>query len=168
MRSEGLTVPAMVDPNSRTAMSRLQSLRGAAFNRAYMADQVRAHGQMQILMQSETNAGHDARLRAYARATLSTVNEHLAIARSDVAVLRGRHGAAMGSMGGMSGCAMSTPRSGPSSSGSTAPQGGAPGNAGASSGSSMSSPNPMSSAGPSGTNASGAPTPGPAASPHAM
>jgi len=107
MRSEGLTVPAMVDPNSQMMMSRLQGLSGRAFDRAYMAGQVRSHGQMQILMQSETNGGKDARLRAYAKTTLSAVNEHLAMARTDVAMLRSGRMAGTMSGGSMSGGAMS-------------------------------------------------------------
>ncbi|HEX3465919.1 MAG TPA: DUF4142 domain-containing protein [Candidatus Elarobacter sp.] len=110
MRSEGLTVPTSVDPNSQAMMTRLQALSGRAFNRAYLGGQVRAHQQMQILLQSEINGGHDARLKAYARTTLPTINMHLSMAKSDVQRLRarrGRGGAMSGSMPGMSGGSMS-------------------------------------------------------------
>ena len=95
MRSEGMAVPAMVDPNSRAMMAKLQGLSGAAFNSAYMSGQVNAHAAMQTLMQSEANGGKDPKLVAYAKTTLSAVNTHLAMARSDVAMLKG------GAMNGM-------------------------------------------------------------------
>ncbi len=142
MRSEGLPVPTMVDPGSQMMMSRLQGLSGAAFNRAYMTGQVKGHGQMQILMQSEANRGKDARLRAFATSTLSVVNQHLAMARKDVAMLRSGH--MTGTMSGsMSGGAMSTSPAGGMSSpmpmGSPMPM---------SSAAPMSSPAPMSSHAP--------------------
>jgi putative membrane protein len=88
MRSEGLAVPTALDPNSQAMMTRLQALSGRAFNRAYIIGQVRSHGQMQILMQSEINGGHDARLKAFARTTLPVVNMHLSMAKGDLAKLR--------------------------------------------------------------------------------
>lgn len=122
MRAEGLTVPTTLDPNSRAMMTRLQALSGRTFNRAYMAGQVRSHQQMQILMQSEANGGRDARLKAYARTTLTAVNMHLSMAKADVAKLRG--GAMSGgttsdgmSGGTTSGGAMATPMPGMTPSG---------------------------------------------------
>jgi putative membrane protein len=136
MRSEGLTVPTTVDPNSQKMMARLQALSGRAFNRAYLAGQVRSHQQMQILMQSEINGGKDARLKAFARTTLPVVNMHLSMAKADVSKLGTRGGAMSGGSmsGGMSG---GTPASGMPSSGAT------PG--------SMTSPMPASSMSPSGS-----------------
>lgn len=114
MGSEGLTVPATVDPNSRAVMMRLQRAHGRAFDRMYLRSQVAGHQQMQILMQSEINGGKDARLKAYAQATLPAVNMHLALAKSDVAQLRRRRSMSGGSMSGgsMPGGAMSTPMPG--------------------------------------------------------
>jgi putative membrane protein len=145
MRSEGLAVPTTVDPNSQKMMVRLQALSGRAFDRAYMAGQVRSHQQMQILMQSEINGGKDARLKAFAKTTLPVVNMHLSMAKADVAKLGMGGAMSGGSMsGGMSGGSMSggttstgTPASGMPSSGAT------PG--------SMTSPMPASSMSPSGS-----------------
>jgi putative membrane protein len=115
MRSEGMSVPTTVDPASRAMMTKLQGLSGAAFNSAYMSGQVRGHQQMQILMQSEANGGKDARLVAYAKTTLTAVNQHLNMAKADLAKLRSG-----GSMGGsMSGGSMS----GGSTSGGMTPSG---------------------------------------------
>ncbi len=140
MRSEGLTAPTTVDPNSQKMMTRLQALSGRAFNRAYMAGQVRSHQQMQILMQSEINGGKDTRLKAFARTTLPAVNMHLSMAKADVAKL--------GTGGAMSGGAMSGGMSsGGSSSGGTSSgmpsSGTTPG--------AMTSPMPASSMSPSGS-----------------
>jgi len=165
MKSEGLMIPMAPDPNSRMMAARLQSLSGRAFDLAYMNGQVRAHGQMQILMQSEATGGTDRALRSYARTTLSTVNEHLAIARGDVAMLRnGRgngmmNGGSMGSTGGMQGGgSMNNPSSGSMRSGD-------PGNNGASSGGSMTSPSPMTPGPVGGPNSLGAPSPQPTTHP---
>jgi putative membrane protein len=156
MRSEGLTVPTMVDPNSQRMMTRLQALTGRAFNRAYMTGQVRAHQQMQILMQSEINGGKDARLKAFARTTLPVVNMHLSMAKGDVSKLGTGGGAMSGGMssggstsGGTSGGTMpsGTPSSGTPSSGT--PASGMP-SSGTTPGS-MTSPMPASSTSPSGS-----------------
>jgi putative membrane protein len=122
MRSEGLAVPTALDPNSQAMMTRLQALNGRAFNRAYIVGQVRSHGQMQILMQSEINGGHDARLKAFARMTLPVVNMHLSMAKGDLAKLR----SGMMSSGSMSG-GMSGSTSGGTSSGGTTSGGAMPG-----------------------------------------
>lgn len=111
MRSEGLAVPTTVDPNSAKLMTRLQGLSGRAFGRAYLAAQVKAHQQMQILLQSEINGGKDPKLVAYAKATLPTIGMHLSLAKSDLQSMRSRgsrmHGSMSGSMsGGTSGGTM--------------------------------------------------------------
>lgn len=148
VRAKGLAVPTAVDPNSRAVMAKLQRLSGAAFDRSYMASQVAAHQQMQILMQAESNGGKDARLMAYAKTTLSAVNMHLNLAKSDVAQLRSGGSMSGGSMSGgsmsggsMSGGAMHSPvPAAPASPGGAMSPGG-----GMSSGGSMSgsSPRPM-------------------------
>jgi putative membrane protein len=157
MRSEGLTVSTTVDPNSQKMMARLQGLSGRAFNRAYMTGQVRAHQQMQILMQSETNGGKDARLKAFARTTLGAVNMHLSMAKTDVAKL-GTGGAMPG--GSMSGGMSGGMSSGGSTSGGT-PSSGMPASGMPSSGAtpgSMTSPMPSSSMSPSGAMSSPMPS----------
>ena len=150
MRSEGLTVPATVDPNSRAVMMRLQRARGRAFDRLYLRSQVAGHQQMQMLMQSEVNGGKDGRLKSYAQTTLSAVNMHLSMAKSDVAQLGGRRSMAGGSMSGgsmsggsTSGGAMSSPM----------PGGAMPG------GAMPSSPMPNASMSPSGSMAPGSAMP---------
>ncbi|MBV9441012.1 MAG: DUF4142 domain-containing protein [Candidatus Eremiobacteraeota bacterium] len=100
LRAEHLSVPTSLDANAQAMLTRLQSLRGRAFNRAYLAGQVSAHAQMQILLQSEINGGKDARLVAYAKATLPAVTMHLNLAKGDLRMLR-RRSAAGGASGGM-------------------------------------------------------------------
>lgn len=134
MRSEGMTVPAAPDAKSQATLTRLQGLSGRAFNRAYMNGQVHAHRQMQILMQSEANAGKDPRMVAFAKTTLSAVDEHLAMAKTDLAQLRSGGAAAHGAMGG-------TPTRGSSASGAATSSGSMP----------MASPMPMSSSMPMGS-----------------
>jgi len=168
MKAEGIPKPASLDPNSRAMMLKLQGLNGAAFNSAYMSGQVKAHEQMQTLMQSETNGGTNARLKAYAKMTLSAVNEHLNMAKTDVASLRGggsmggamssgamggssgSMGSSMGSMGG-SRMPMSHASNSPMSGGSSPGPNAQSGTTGAASGmpsGPMASPRPMSSSMP--------------------
>ena len=138
-RSQGMTLPAAPDPNSAKVMAKLQTLRGAAFDSAYLKSQVNAHEQMQALLQSEVNGGKDARLVAFAKTTLSTVDQHLAMAQSDARMASSARGSGRammhGTAGSMSGGSMSgSSMSGGSMSGSNAANKNAPMSNGATSG----------------------------------
>jgi putative membrane protein len=73
-----ITVPEE-RPNSPTqaALAKLEKLEGAAFDRAYVEDQIRDHEKTIALFEREVKTGKDAELKAFAEKTLPTLKEHL-------------------------------------------------------------------------------------------
>jgi putative membrane protein len=63
------------------ALARLEKLDGAAFDRAYVDDQVRDHEKTIALFEREAKSGTDAELKAFAEKTLPTLKEHLTAVR---------------------------------------------------------------------------------------
>ena len=64
--------------------AKLEVLRGNAFDHAYLTSQVAGHQKMLALMQTEASSGTDPKLVAFAKATIPTVKQHLALAQSDI------------------------------------------------------------------------------------
>jgi putative membrane protein len=60
---------------------KLSKMKGAAFDRAYMAHMVTAHQQAVALFQKETSGGKDPEAKAWAAKILPTLQEHLKMAR---------------------------------------------------------------------------------------
>jgi putative membrane protein len=81
-QSEGMSVPSMPGRMDMMAMRRLQTLRGAAFDSAYLSGQVTAHQQTIALFQAEIANGTDRRIVRFARTTLPTVQQHLMMIQS--------------------------------------------------------------------------------------
>jgi predicted outer membrane protein len=65
----------------------LETLHGTAFDTSYMEGQKSGHTQMEALMKSEIANGKDADLVAFAKATLPTVEAHLAMDETDLAMM---------------------------------------------------------------------------------
>jgi putative membrane protein len=61
--------------------SALQNLTGAAFDKAYMDEQVKAHESAVQLFDKQANGGQDAELKAFAAKQLPTLREHLKMAQ---------------------------------------------------------------------------------------
>jgi putative membrane protein len=61
----------------QAALAKLEKLEGAAFDRAYVDDQVREHEKTIALFEREAKTGKDAELKAFAEKTLPTLKEHL-------------------------------------------------------------------------------------------
>lgn len=97
VKSEGMMPPSDVGAMNEAVMGKLEGLSGAAFDSAYLSSQVTAHQQMLALLQKEAAAGSDAKLTAFAKTTVPTVQAHLAMAKSDVSMM---HGSTMSGMSG--------------------------------------------------------------------
>lgn len=87
VKSQGMMPPADVGPKNKVLMAKLEGLNGSAFDTAYLKSQVPAHQQMLALLQQEASAGKDAQLVAFAKQTIPVVQQHLSMARTDVAKL---------------------------------------------------------------------------------
>jgi putative membrane protein len=68
-------------PPMQAALTKLEKLDGAAFDRAYVDDQVRDHEKTIALFEREAKGGKDAELKAFAEKTLPTLKEHLTMVR---------------------------------------------------------------------------------------
>jgi putative membrane protein len=63
------------------ALTKLEKLESAAFDRAYVEDQVRDHEKTIALFEREVKTGKDAELKAFAEKTLPALKEHLTMAQ---------------------------------------------------------------------------------------
>jgi putative membrane protein len=68
-------------PPMQALLTKLERLEGAAFDRAYVDDQIRDHEKTIALFEREAKSGKDAELKAFAEKTLPTLKEHLSIVR---------------------------------------------------------------------------------------
>jgi putative membrane protein len=78
---KNVTLPTALDQKHQAAHDRLAKLKGAAFDKAYMAHMVTAHQQAVSLFEKESKGGKDADAKAWAAKTLPTLQEHLKQAR---------------------------------------------------------------------------------------
>jgi putative membrane protein len=76
--SKQITLPADAPP---PAMAKLEKLEGAAFDQAYIADQMQDHQKAITLFEREAKAGTDAEVKAFAEKTLPTLKQHHALVR---------------------------------------------------------------------------------------
>jgi putative membrane protein len=60
----------------QAAIAKLEKLDGAAFDRAYVDDQIRDHDKTIALFEREVKSGKDPELKAFAEKTLPTLKEH--------------------------------------------------------------------------------------------
>jgi putative membrane protein len=76
-KTAGATVEMKLDDPHQAMVTALQGKTGADFDKAYVADQVQAHQEAATLLGDYQTSGDDAKLKAWAKATLPTVNMHL-------------------------------------------------------------------------------------------
>ena len=76
-----MTLPTELDAKHKAVQDRLSKMKGAAFDRAYMAHMVTAHQQAVALFQKQANGGKDPEAKAWAAKILPTLQEHLKMAR---------------------------------------------------------------------------------------
>jgi putative membrane protein len=75
-----VTLPTELDQKHRAMQQKLEKMKGAEFDRAYMQHMVQSHKQAVTRFQQEAKGGKDAEARAWAEKTLPTVQEHLKMA----------------------------------------------------------------------------------------
>jgi putative membrane protein len=74
---KNITLPGETPkPPMQAAIAKLEKLDGAAFDRAYVDDQIRDHDKTIALFEREAKSGKDAELKAFAAKTLPTLKEH--------------------------------------------------------------------------------------------
>jgi putative membrane protein len=78
---KNVTVPTTLEGKHQAMQDKLSKMKGAAFDRAYMAHMVTAHQQAVALFQKEASGGKDTDAKAWAAKTLPTLQEHLKMAR---------------------------------------------------------------------------------------
>lgn len=76
-QAENLTMPADLAPPHAEMMQALQGAEGAAFEAAYVQNQVAAHETAVALYQAYAEGGDNEALMAYARKSLPVLQQHL-------------------------------------------------------------------------------------------
>jgi putative membrane protein len=74
---KGVTWPSSLNAKDQATKDRLSSLKGAAFDRAYMQDMVRDHRTDVSEFKKEANSGQDTDVKNFASKTVPTLEEHL-------------------------------------------------------------------------------------------
>jgi len=80
--SKGMTLPTELDEKHRQHVTKLSSLSGAEFDRAYGKMMASDHNKDVSEFEKESTRGTDADLKAFASKTLPTLQEHLQMARA--------------------------------------------------------------------------------------
>jgi putative membrane protein len=74
--ADGVTAPTTLDSEHQQLRDKLANLHGGVFDREYARVMVDDHNQAIKLFQQEARSGQDAALKAFARNTLPTLQEH--------------------------------------------------------------------------------------------
>jgi putative membrane protein len=80
-KAAGIVLPDKLDPEHQAIHHRLKGLRGADFDRAYVASQIGDHQITAQLLEYEIGAGQDEGLKAFASESLPKIFEHLRMAQ---------------------------------------------------------------------------------------
>jgi len=73
--------PDQPSAKDQAMLDKMSKMNGAAFDQAYVADQVKDHEKTIALFEKEARSGKDAELKAFAEKTLPTLKEHLTAVR---------------------------------------------------------------------------------------
>lgn len=87
--SQGLSAPTDLDAKHKSTMAKLDKLSGQQFDRAYMSDMVKDHKEDIALFRKESSSGKDSDLKSFAAKTLPTLEDHLKMAQSTDAAVKG-------------------------------------------------------------------------------
>jgi putative membrane protein len=82
VEQKGISAPTTLDRKHRKEADRLAKLQGVAFDRAYIQQMVKDHETDVKLFRTEAQQGKDPELKRLAANTLSTLEEHLNMARN--------------------------------------------------------------------------------------
>lgn len=86
---KGVQPPTALDKKAQADKAKLEKLSGAEFDRQYMAHMVADHKKDIAEFQKEAKSGRDADLKAFAAKTLPTLQDHLKLAQTTHAAVRG-------------------------------------------------------------------------------
>jgi putative membrane protein len=86
-KMKNIMLPTSVGETNMKMKGALETLHGTAFDTSYMQGQKTGHMQMESVMKAEIANGKDADLVAFAKATLPTVEAHLAMDEKDLAMM---------------------------------------------------------------------------------
>ena len=87
--AKGMTLPTDLDAKHKNEMAKMQKLSGAQFDRAYMDAMVKDHKETVALFRTQSNSGKDSDLKGFAAKTLPHLEEHLKMAQSTDAAVKG-------------------------------------------------------------------------------
>jgi len=87
--SKGITLPTDLDAKHKAKIDKMQKLSGAQFDRAYMDDMVADHKQDVAEFKKEASSGKDSEVKSFAAKTLPTLEDHLKMAESTDAAVKG-------------------------------------------------------------------------------
>lgn len=76
-----MEVPSSLDSKHQARVDKLSALSGAAFDKAYVKDQLKDHQQDVSEFQSEAQGGSDPNIKQFAASTLPTLQEHLSMVK---------------------------------------------------------------------------------------
>lgn len=79
---DNITLPTQLTGKDKAEYDKLSSLSGSAFDRAYIRDMVRNHEKDVTDFQKEATYGTNADLKHFASTSLSTLQEHLQLAKN--------------------------------------------------------------------------------------
>ena len=77
MNNLGIQAPDSLDDTHREANRKLSALKGAAFDKEYIAGQIKDHQETIAMFEQEANSGSNSQLREFAASTLPTLRKHL-------------------------------------------------------------------------------------------
>jgi putative membrane protein len=87
-QAENMTLPNSLNARDQAEYTKLQTLSGVDFDRAYVRDMVKDHEQDVKQLQKEASSGKDPQMKRLASETLPTVEEHLSKIRGIQAEFR--------------------------------------------------------------------------------
>lgn len=79
---KGVTLPAALDPKHQAIMQRLQGLKGAEFDAAYVEAMIQDHEETTALFRTQSQNAADPQAQAFAAKHLPAIEGHLKMARS--------------------------------------------------------------------------------------
>ncbi|MES1196588.1 MAG: DUF4142 domain-containing protein, partial [Steroidobacter sp.] len=80
-KQKQVDLPTTTDADHTAEKNKMEKLSGAGFDAEYMQGQVKDHQQTVQLLQTEINSGQDAKVKAFAKQTLTAVQHHLEMAQ---------------------------------------------------------------------------------------
>ena len=79
---DGVSIPTGIDTGKDRTIRQLVHLKGAAFDRAFTADEIAAHREAIAIFKREAEHGQAADVKAFASATIPVLEKHLQMAEA--------------------------------------------------------------------------------------